>query len=321
MRLTIMKTLVLAMILVSSHTWAEEGHSHKKHQHNSSHKHSEAKATGAEGTVALEPAILQRMEIEIGTATRKSIDEHITLTGRISPNRNTTASVPARFPAVIEEMYVTWGEKVRKGEVLASLKSRTTSTRYTLTSPIDGVVLERNANLGDLVDDEAVFVIADLSNVWAEFHVFPRDLAKVKKALPVHVVSLEDDQETTALINIVMPTADAFSQTIIAVVELPNTENSWRPGMTVEGDVHLAKSGIEVLAIKQNAVQRMHGKSVIFVQQGGSFVPRPVVLGKRDDTYVEVLEGVSEGEKYVAEGSFIIKAELGKAEASHDHAH
>ena len=270
--------------LLALPVWAE-----KKHD---DHAHGEEAHEHEEGHIELTDEAAQNAGIVISEAIPRAIDEHITLTGRIVANRDTTIAVPARFSAVVKEMFVTWGETVSKGQKLAVLDARTTNQSYTITAPINGIILERNSSKGDVVDSEVLFVIADLSDVWAELHVFPRDLAQMAEGLPVHVQSLNSEDETTAPISLLMPTADAFSQTVLAVVTLPNENRIWKPGMTVEGDVHLAGEGDAVLAVTLGAVQRMEGKSIIFVKEDDGYEMRPVVLGRRDDTHVEVLDGL-----------------------------
>lgn len=328
MKERLIRALCLAALL-SFHsgmqaTYAADDHDHhdeaEGHGHEDGHAHDDHE-DHAEGTARIVPEAAQKAGIVIAKAQIAPLEEHLTLTGRIGQNRDTSVSVPARFPAVIKQMHVTWGQAVTAGQVLATLESRANPTRYDITAPVSGVILERKAGPGDIVTDEAVFVIADLSDVWAEFHVFPRDLPRIAKDLQVHVKALESDQETTAPITTVMPTADAFSQTVIAVVTLPNRDGIWRPGMTVEGDVHLTEKGRTALVVEQAAIQRMEDKSVVFVRDGDRYAMRPVILGGRDDRYVEVLEGLKEGEEYVAQGSFIVKADIAKAQAGHDHAH
>ena len=116
---------------------------------------------------------------------------------------------------------------------------------YPVTAPTDGVILARNTNVGDVAGDDVLFTIADLSEVWAEFHVFPRDLATVKQDQVVQVRTLgsvkkEQSQSIKASISMLLPTADQLSQTVLAIVPLDNTDGAWRPGMTVEGDVLVA---------------------------------------------------------------------------------
>lgn len=303
----------------------EEGHGHDDAHEHDDHDDHEQDEHGhdehEEGKTDIAPNAAAKAGVKVAVAGKAVIDEHITLTGRISQNRNTTVSVPARFPSIVKDIHVSWGQKVKKGQQLAQLESRNNLTPYAITAPKDGVVLERNVNTGDLAEDEALFVIADLSDVWAEFHVFPRDLALVKEALPVHVKALESNHEDTAPISIILPTADAYSQTVLAVVTLPNKEGKWRPGMTVEGDVHLDAEGKKVLVVEETAVQLMEDDTVVFIEENGTYEARHVKLGKRDGTKVEVLEGLKEGERYVAEGSFVVKADIGKHGAGHDHAH
>lgn len=307
-----------AFALIISLFWtpAIAGEDHDTH---AGHAHGQHEHAHEEGHIEITNETAQEAGIVIAKATLRAIDEHITLNGRISPNRDTTVAVPARFSAVVSEMFVTWGQSVTKGQKLAVLDARTTNQSYTITAPASGIILQRNASRGDVVDSEVLFVIADLSDVWAEFHVFPSDLAQVSEGLPVHVKSLSSNDETTAPISLLMPTADAFSQTVMAVVRLPNDARIWKPGMTVEGDVHLAQQGEKVVAVALGAVQRIEGKSVVFVKEQEGYEPRTVMLGRRDDTHVEVLEGLKAGEHYASEGSFILKADLGKSEAEHAH--
>ncbi len=133
------------------------------------------------------------------------------------------------------------GERVKKGTVLAVIESNDSLKNYNIIAPVDGIILERNTNTGDVASDNTLFTIADLSNVWAEFHVFPSDLEKVKKGQKVKVYKLKNGQEIESNISMVLPTADALSQTVLAIVPLENKEGKWRPGMVVEGSVIVDK--------------------------------------------------------------------------------
>ena len=252
---------------------------------------------------------------EVGPAV---IQEMITLTGRIMLNRNTTSEVRARFPGVVQSVTANWGDSVLKGQPLAIIESNESLKSYIVRAPTNGVILTRNTNVGNVTGDEPLFTVADLSEVWAEFHVFPRDLAKVTEQLQVRVHTLENTREIEAPITLILPTADPLSQTIIAVVSIPNGEGKWRPGMTVEGAVKVSQKQVP-LAVREEAVQRMNDTKVVFVKEGDVYEMRAVKLGKSDGTYVEILEGLKAGEQYVSQGSFIVKADIGKAAAKHEH--
>lgn len=295
------------------HEGEDDGHGHKEeddgHGHGAEHE---------EGRTEIDEDAAKKAGIRISKVGSKNIQEVLTLTGRIMLNRNTTADVRARFSGIVRGVKVNLGERVTKGQALATVESNESLSVYTITAPTDGVVLTRNTNIGNVAGDDALFTIADLSEVWAEFHVFPRDLSQVGEGQKVRVHTLENGKEIEAPITLILPTADPLSQTVIAVVSVPNGEGKWRPGMTVEGDVHISEKQVP-LAITKEAVQRMENKTVVFVKEGDAYEMRPVKLGKGDGKYVEVTEGLKAGEQYVSQGSFIVKADIGKAAAKHEH--
>ncbi len=287
----------------------EGGHEEDEHGHGAEHE---------EGRTEIDADAAKTAGIKIRTAGAKKIQDMLTLTGRIMLNRNSTADVRARFPGIVRSVKVNLGQKVQKGQALATVESNESLSVYTITAPTDGVVLTRNTNIGNVAGDEALFTIADLSEVWAEFHVFPRDLGKVSEGQKVRVHTLENGKEIEASITLILPTADPLSQTVIAVVSVPNGEGKWRPGMAVEGDVHISEKQVSI-AITSDAVQRMEDKIVVFVKEGNAYEMRPIKLGKSDGKYIEVTEGLKVGEQYVSQGSFIVKADIGKAAAKHEH--
>jgi cobalt-zinc-cadmium efflux system membrane fusion protein len=259
---------------------------------------------------------------QAGIVTRQaqagSIAETMTLTGRITLNRNTTVNVRGRFTGVVKSVHVELGEKVKKGQLLAKVESNESLQVYSVTSPINGVILERNVSEGDVADEEPLFRIADLSDVWAELHVFPKDLGHISEGLPVRVYTLDGDREARADIDLILPTANRLSQTVLAIVVLPNPERQWRPGMTVEGSVTIREKQADIL-VETSALQTLEGQQVVFVKEGDSYEARPVELGLSNNSMVEVLSGLSLGETYVAKGSFTIKADIGKESTAHGH--
>ena len=295
---------------------AHEEELHDDHGDDDGHGHGDGEHE--EGRTEIDEEAAKAAGIVVSKASSANIHDVLTLTGRVVLNRNTTADVKARFPGIVRSVKVNLGQKVSKGQALASVESNESLSVYTVSSPTDGVVLTRNTNVGNVAGDAPIFTIADLSNVWAEFHVFPRDLGKVQEGQMVRVHTLEDGRQIEAPISMLLPTADPLSQTVIAVVTIPNAKNAWRAGMSVEGDVHIAEKQVP-LAISKEAVQRMEDNTVVFVKEGDDYEMRPVKLGKSDGKMVEVREGLKAGEHYVSQGSFIVKADIGKSEAGHDH--
>lgn len=252
---------------------------------------------------------------EAGSAT---VRETIGLTGRIVLNPNTTANVKARFPGVIRSVKKGLGETVNAGDVLATVESNESLQVYAVKSPISGVILSRNANIGEVAGETPLFTVANLSDVWAEFHVFQRDLDKVKIGQSVKVRGVEGKTETLGTINSLLPITEASSQTVVARVTIDNAHGHWRSGMTVRGDVVVTEREVP-LAVKSSALQRFRDFTVVFAQVGETYEVRMLELGTNDGEWVEVLGGIKPGTPYVSENSFLIRADIEKSGASHDH--
>ena len=288
---------------------SEEGHEEGEDGHG---EHEEGKAEIA-------PESVQRMGIVMDKVSPAKVDQTIPLTGRITINQNTKADVRARFEGIVRSVKVNLGERVEKGQVLAVIESNESLQDYNVTAPINGVILERNTNIGDVANGDALFVIADLSDVWAKFHVFPRDADYVQSGQRVSIHTLEGDKTAMGKIDMLFPTADELTQTQIAIIVLPNPERIWKPGMTIEGDVSIAVAEAQ-LAVKESALQKMEELGdVVFIKEGDSYIPRPVKTGRKSDGYVEIIRGLKAGEAYVSDGSFIVKSDILKATAAHSH--
>jgi cobalt-zinc-cadmium efflux system membrane fusion protein len=102
------------------------------------------------------------------------------------------------------------------------------------------------------------------------------------------------------------------------VVALPNPDFAWRPGTFVTAEVDIAQDAVPV-RIPKAAVQTIAGRSVVFVRTADSFEKRAVDLGRSDDEAYEVTAGLEPGAEIATGNSFLLKAELGKADADHDH--
>ncbi|MEE4464815.1 efflux RND transporter periplasmic adaptor subunit, partial [Azotobacter chroococcum] len=105
---------------------------------------------------------------------------------------------------------------------------------------------------------------------------------------------------------------------VVARASIPNPDGRWRPGMSVSAEVTIAKHQVP-LAVKESGLQRFRDFTVVFAQVGETYEVRMLELGARDGEYVEVLGGLKPGTPYVAEQSFLIKADIEKSGASHDH--
>ncbi len=224
------------------------------------------------------------------------------------------------YLAAKNEVQLAQIEVSRQQQKLASMGiAGSSGTRYALTAPITGVVTRKQISVGQVVDmSQTLFEIADLNTVWAEISIPTKELGVVKTGQKVTVAATAFAQTETGEITYIAPLVNAQSRTAIARVVLPNQKRNWLVGLPV--NVNLVADEVDVpLAVSVEAIQSLHYGDVVFGRYGEYFEARPVELGRRDSKYVEVLSGLNVGEQYAAGNSFVVKAELGKAGASHDH--
>lgn len=192
--------------------------------------------------------------------------------------------------------------------------------RFELRAPFDGVVVEKHLAVGEAVQDTSqVFTISDLRSVWAEMRVAASDLPAVRVGEKAMVRATAFDSSATGEVAYVGALIGQDTRTAPARITLPNPEGIWRPGLFVNVEL-TAASQQAALAVATPAIQRMDNQqTVVFVPVPGGFRAQPVRVGRSDAQVTEVLEGLKPGQPYVAAGSFVLKAELGKASAEHTH--
>ncbi|MDY7574859.1 efflux RND transporter periplasmic adaptor subunit [Actimicrobium sp. CCI2.3] len=192
-------------------------------------------------------------------------------------------------------------------------------TRYEIRSPIDGTVTDKRIAIGaSLKDDTTIFIVADLSSVWAEIVVPAKDLNAVSTGQQASVKAIAFDHAATGTLSYVGALVGAQTRTASARIVLPNPKGLWRPGLPVT--VNLVSASVDVaIAVPVGAIQTINDGPTAFGRAGDSFEARPLKLGRSDGVFTEVLDGLRAGEQIAARNSFLIKADLGKSGASHAH--
>lgn len=191
--------------------------------------------------------------------------------------------------------------------------------RLELRAPFDGMVMEKHLALGEAVKEDAnVFTISDLSTVWAEIAVPPKDLNLVRVGETVTVKASSFDAQASGKITYVGSLLGDQTRTAKARVALANPDRAWRPGLFVNVEVPAGQADAAV-TVAAEAIQTVEGKPSVFIKVAGGFQVRPVVAGRSDGRLTEVLQGLKAGARYAASGSFVLKAEQGKDSAEHAH--
>lgn len=195
---------------------------------------------------------------------------------------------------------------------LQRLKKDGKATRtLTMYSPANGVVLEKAAVQGmRFMPGELLFKIADMSPIWLLADVFEQDIALVHIGQTVNIaVNAYPGREFTGKIDYIYPSVNSETRTAKVRVVLSNADGVLKPDMYAS--IHLMSGhGASVLAVPDSAVIDSGMRQVVLVQlTEGMYEPREVKLGLRSDGYVEVAEGLSEGENVVVRANFLIDAE------------
>ncbi|WP_299596918.1 efflux RND transporter periplasmic adaptor subunit [uncultured Microbulbifer sp.] len=299
-------SVLFTSVLWGNSSWASEG----DHHHEEEGDHHE------ENIVELSDETLARSGIKLATVQAREIERVVTLYGKLQPEPTAISHIRARYPGLVSDVAVSIGDRVKKGQTLASINSNESLQEYKLRAPFDGVVTEKHAGSGEFVSDQTLFTVADYRRLWADLQVFPQRLAQIRSGQSVEIVAGE--QSFQGKLQNLVPGADGapFQR---ARVPVDNQSGSWSSGIFVEGRVTVGTDPAG-LAIDNRALQTLDGQAVVFVQtKPNHFAPHPVRLGRRGVAFSEVLEGMEQGERYVAENSYLLKAELKKSAAGHAH--
>ncbi len=341
----------------------------------------------AEARVEISQEQVLHNSIEILTSGPAKIKSTLQLQGEIKLNADKSVHIVPRVGGIVESVSANAGDKVRKGQVLATISSqlvaemrsdllasqkrtnlaRTTyarekqlweekvsaeqdylqakhdlaeaeintariqqklsaigasvngQTRFEIRSPIDGVIINKQISQGQVVSEiDNLFDVADLSTVWVEMMIYAKDLKTVKSGQKVTIKATAFQQQATGTIAYIGALVGEQSRTAMARVVLNNVTSAWLPGLPVNVDLVSEEVNVPI-AVSLEGIQTLRDWSVVFGRYGDYFEARPLTLGRRDDQYVEVLAGLKAGEQYAAGNSFLIKADIAKVGATHDH--
>lgn len=187
---------------------------------------------------------------------------------------------------------------------------------YQLKTPLDGMVIERHISKGEYVTSENnCFTIADLSTVWCDIRVRPKELKDIVKGGKALIKT--DAGDFAAKITTVSPVIDDKTRAGFVRVTLDNPGNILKPGLFVEGKIMVSETKANIV-VPVEAVQTYEGKDVVFMQscKENEFVPQAIKRGLTDDINVEIIEGLKTGDKIAVKGTFLIKAEFAKSESA-----
>ena len=270
-----------------------------------------------EGRTKIGAEVAEAFGLETLIAGPAVLQETVTLYGRIMTNAERVREVSARFDGVIQSVTPSLGDTVRAGQSLAKVESNESLKSYTIKAPISGVITQRNANPGEQTSGRQLFTITDTSSVWVDLAVFPADRARVVAGAPVTITAATGGQPVDSTIARVNVQAEA-NQSVTARVVLDNADGRFLPGTYVTAEVTVGTHPVP-LAVKRTGLQVYRDYTVVYAQIGDEYEVRMLELGRQDSEWIEVLGGLYPGTRYVSENSYLVKADIEKSGASHDH--
>lgn len=272
-----------------------------------------------EGRTTMTPDAVKSSGIVIEAAGPAKIKTTIKVNGRVQPNEDHMTHVIPRYPGIVKKIRKRLGDAVAKDEVVAVVESNESLQPYEVKSSLAGTVIGKDVRQGEFVKEgEVIYSVADLGTVWVDLNVHRKDFDRLKVGEAVTIFAGEGLTNATGTVSYISPFGAEDTQTMLARVELPNPTGKWRPGLFVTGEIVVEEAEVPV-AVKASALQSFRDWQVVFMAEGGMFEIAILELGRRDAEWVEVLSGLNPGQKYAAENSFIIKADILKSGASHDH--
>jgi cobalt-zinc-cadmium efflux system membrane fusion protein len=181
----------------------------------------------------------------------------------------------------------------------------------TLSAPIAGKIIQNNAVLGSMVDQETeILVIMDPTRLWIDAEVYEKDIAKIRLDQEVRVTVPAYPGETfSGIITYISDVLKEDTRTITVRTEVDNRDFRLKPGMFAT--LRIALNGQErVLVVPREAVLEDRGDKVVFLKRGEQYFLQVVETGAVEDGNIEIVRGLAEGEEVVVEGAYSLKSKL-----------
>lgn len=268
-----------------------------------------------EGRITMEVDVAAASGLTTAIAGEGVLQERIKLYGTIVADPLRVSHIQARYPGLIRSVKPTIGTRVKAGEVLATVESNESLREYPLLAPIDGVVVERHSNPGEFTADRVLFTLLDERVLELHLQAFPTDASKIKTGQTITINA--NGQQAQTKTEYITP-RHGETPTLEVHAPVDNSASNWVPNQAVEGWVDIAQTPVPLM-VDNRALQSFRDWQVVFIQIGDTYEIRPLELGRTDGQFTEVLGGLNAGDSYVVENSFLLKADLEKSGASHDH--
>lgn len=269
-------------------------------------------------------AVLESRELATLRANLQAAQQRLTLAEEHFHHQNTLL----QQNMIAEHEYVSAKTQLAEAniainEARALLKAlgaeATGGARLTVRAPMSGVVVESKLAIGQAVNVDGLLVrVADLSALIAVVNVPETHINALRVGMNAQITDQQNQRIAQGKISYLGAVLGEDTRSAPAFISLNNQAQQWRAGQLVQ--VEIVQNTVTVpMAIREDALQTFRDWQVVFVRVGEQFEVRPLELGRHANGYIEILNGLQLKQVYGAGNSFLLKAELGKAGASHEH--
>lgn len=315
-----------------SPVFAGEGHDHGKKKSHEGHKHKEGEEGEDEhghggdehedGPIELSEESQELGGIETIKVSKSSFSSKVQVSGRVAQDVEDVRYISSSEAATVKECTVSLGSNVEKDQVLCTVIPNSSNEPLELKSPIAGTIISEFVKKGEHVDETtALYAIADLANLWANFDVYEKDIGSIKLGQKMYVYPLAyPDKTFKGEIVFISPRVDEATYTVKIRARVSNKKYALKLGMSIRGEI-LIDSESSGITVPTEAIQTVENKTVVFKKTKEGFEPQEVVIKSQTKETAAIEEGLKEGDEIVVKGSFILKSKMLESEMGHDHDH
>lgn len=271
--------------------------------------------------VKLDKESQEMIQLETGIAEKMSVEKRIRVYGEIAQDTENYAYVTANTHGQVEKLSAKLGDIIEKGDTALTIRKDDGEIKEIL-SPAHGTVLAIHVKPQDKVDNvRSLISIVNLDRLRVSLDIYEKDLRFVRIGQRVEIETIAyPGKKFLGEVVYISPQVDEETQTIKVRADVDNSEHLLRLGMFVTGEL-VYRTDEEVISVRLSAVQHLDGEDIVFVPDREGFSAKEVLLGREFGDYVEIKDGLVDGDKLVTRGSFMLKSEMLKETFGGGHGH
>ncbi len=270
-----------------------------------------------EGRTNIAAPIADAMGITTEVAGPATLHIQTPVWGNLTSVPGSERNISARFDGEIRTVHVREGQMVEAGSELLTIDSNESLKSYSVRAPASGIVSRIYAAAGEQSAGRTLLTLQDNRTLQAELAVYPKDWSRVKAGAPVTITVPGTELQAQAVLKHAYPSVQS-DQSRLWLATLDNAEGLLAAGMKINARIETETRDV-ALAVKRSGLQAFRDFTVVYAKVGDEYEVRMLELGQAAGEWVEVLGGLEPGTEYVSENSYIIKADIEKSGASHDH--